>query len=310
MRALTSAFVIALLLASCGTAKPALQNSSVDTVSEEQSAVIDGAEPLFKSEQDLPRLDGSTANIPLATLILSRTAPMMSDEIANIVKFSTTPNAYENLIDRDADFLLAYEADEATKEIIKKSTVELEYHAIGKDALVFLANLGNPISSLTTQQIQDIYQGKITNWKSVGGEDIEIAAYQRSERSGSQALMVKLVMKDLTLMKAPTQFYPAEMGGLIEALGEYNNSKNAIGYSVYYYAKNMYAQPGLKFLSVDGIPPDNDTISSSAYPFINDFYAVIRKSEPADSPARKMLQWVLSDEGKKTITDAGYVPIS
>jgi len=265
-------------------------------------------EPIFKKE-DMPRLDGSTANIPMAMLMLQRAAGMTQEEAELAVNFTTTPNAYYNLYNGATDLLLVYEADESMKAMIAESGVELEYHPIGRDALVFIANESNPVSNLTTKQLQDIYQGKITNWKDVGGKDAKIEAYQRPDTSGSQALMAKLVMKGLTFMDAPLEKKPAEMGGLVDALAEYNNNGNALGYSVYYYAENMYRQPGLKFISVDGVAPANETIASDEYPHTNEFYAVIRKNEPQGGSVRKMLQWILSDEGKQAVKDAGYVGV-
>lgn len=53
-----------------------------------------------------------------------------------------------------------------------------------------------------------------------------------------------------------------------------------MGYSVYYYAKNMYSVPGLRLMAVDGVVPSEETIANGSYPFLNEFYAVIRKNEP------------------------------
>lgn len=257
--------------------------------------------------QTYPRVDGSTANIPLGVLMAQKLAGVSAYDADAMSSFSTTPNAYLNLITNRADLLLVYEASEHTKTEIANSGVQLEFYPIGLDALVFIVNEQNPVQNLSTKEIQDIYQGKFTNWKQVGGLDEPIVAFQRVESSGSQALMRKLVMKNLTMIKAPTEMTPAEMGQLIEQLADYNNSGNALGYSVYYYAKNMYAQPGLKFLAVDNIMPDNNTIADKTYPHINQFYAVIRANESADSGAREMLAWLLSPEGVKTIEEAGYV---
>lgn len=102
-------------------------------------------------------------------------------------------------------------------------------------------------------------------------------------------------------MEAPTELAPAEMGELIERLAEYNNAGNALGYSVFYYASYMYEKPGLKFLAVDGVAPTDETIADGSYPFLNDFYAVIRADEPAGSPARQIAEWLQTDEGKALI---------
>ena len=240
-------------------------------------------------------------------LMLQRVAGLSAEEADTLVNFSTTPYAYAALVAGTADLLLVYEADESLQAAIASSDIKLESYPIGYDALVFLTNTGNPVAGLTTAQIQDIYQGKITNWNEVGGEDKSIEAYQRPQTSGSQALMCKLVMGDLPLMEAPVDRYPHEMSGLVDVLATYKNAANALGYSVYYYAKNMYSTPELKMLAVDGVQPDNAAIADGSYPFVNPFFAIIRADEPENSPARQMLAWIRSSDGRQTILDAGYV---
>ena len=205
-------------------------------------------------------------------------------------------------------FRSVYEGSEGTKEKLDDMGTEFEYHPIGRDALVFIANENNPVQSLTSGQIKDIYTGKITNWSQVGGQDEEIIAFQRNPTSGSQTLMDKLVMQGTPMMEAPSEFTPAEMGSLIDGLAEYNNSGAAIGYSVYYYASLMYSRPGLKFLGADGTPPSNETIASGEYPYINEFFAVVRVDEPADSPARRLANWLRSADGQALVESCGYVP--
>ena len=194
------------------------------------------------------------------------------------------------------------------KEEVTESGVKLESHPIGRDALVFFTNQTNPVTSLTTEQLRDIYTGKVTNWKQVGGKDIEIVAYQRTEESGSQALMRKYVMGDRKMAKAPSELITDDMGGIIEGVSDYANSGNAMGYSVFYYLANMYAVEGIRMLGVDGVLPSHDTIASGGYPFVNDFFVIIRADEPAGSPARRVMEWLLSPAGTQTVADAGYVP--
>ena len=88
-------------------------------------------------------------------------------------------------------------------------------------------------------------------------------AFQRGVDSGSQTLFKKLLIDkgDGQLMAAPTELAPADMGGLVDSIAEYNNSANAIGFSVYYYIDQMYSKPGLRLLAVDGVTPGNDTIA-------------------------------------------------
>ena len=161
---------------------------------------------------------------------------------------------------------------------------------------------------IVSKQIQEIYTGITKNWKDVGGADKEIQAFQRPLNSGSQTLFLNLVMKGIT-PKKPLKFEePAEMDGLIDVIASYNNSANAIGYSVFYYAKKMYQVPGLKLISVDGVMPSDETIGNGTYPYLNTFYLVIREDEPEDSPTRKLYNYILSDKGRESLIKAGYIP--
>lgn len=56
-------------------------------------------------------------------------------------------------------------------------------------------------------------------------------------------------------MDPPTELAPTAMGELVDSLAAYNNSANAIGFSVYYYIDQMYSKPGLRLLAVDGVTP-------------------------------------------------------
>ena len=98
------------------------------------------------------------------------------------------------------------------------------------------------------------------------------------------------------------------MGGIIDQVAEFDNAENAIGYSVYYFFNRMHNRDETKLLSVDGMEPSNENIQNGTYPYIINYCAVIRKDEPKDSGARKILNWLLSEDGKQLISDTGFVP--
>jgi len=325
IRLLTSALAALLLagsLAACTTATgpspsvPTTSSAGTSAVSATPTDDSESAPPLPTTPASgypfalagLPRIDGSTANIPLISLVTQRLTGVPAEVADNAVNTTGTPQAYQNLVSESTDLLLVYEADEETKQYIAESGIKLEYHPIGRDALVFFTNSSNPVKSLTTAQYKDIYTGKLTNWKQVGGKNTPIIGYQRPEASGSQALFRKYVVGDAKLAKAPADRISGEMGEIIDGVASYANSGNALGYSVYYYLANMYAVDGIKMLGVGGVQPTKDTLANGTYPYTNDFFAVIRANEPADSPARKVLAWLLSADGRKAVADAGYVP--
>jgi phosphate transport system substrate-binding protein len=261
------------------------------------------------TKDSYPRVDGSTATIPLSENIAAKLLSLTPDEGKAFIKHNTTHNAYVNLLDGKADIIFVTEPSTEELQLAKKSNVELEVVPVVKEAFVFLINRNNPVDSISIKQIQDIYQGNIKNWKDLGGPDKEIIPYQRPENAGSQTIMENMVMKGIDIMEAPKEFKPAEMEGLIEVIASYDNSDRAIGYSVYYFVNSMYNKETIKFVKVDGVEPNNETIKSEQYPYTSAYYAVLKKSEAKDSNARKLLAWVLSDEGQKVAEQSGYVPV-
>lgn len=300
----------------------ACKTGTTDSPADSPAASVPDAEtPVpFLTEDEFPRLDGSTACIPLMAQMKADVTGMDLLEAQTGITVSTTAYAWESFglwsrsdsEDYGAQLLIVYEAPEYVKEELAEADAKLEQKAIGRDALVFIVNEENPVQSLTQQQLRDIYAGRITSWKDVGGADSPIVAFQRGVDSGSQTLFKKLLIDkgDGQLMAAPTELAPADMGGLVDSIAEYNNSANAIGFSVYYYIDQMYSKPGLRLLAVDGVTPGNDTIADESYPLCNEFYAVVHADAAPDSPQRKVYDWLDTDEGRRCIEKAGYVALS
>ena len=251
--------------------------------------------------------DGSTATLPLGWMLYRLCTGEGQAEADKAMAFTKTNNSYIRLMDQEADLVIAYEAGPGAKEDPRYRSLEIE--PIGLDALVFICNTSNPVDSLTTEQIQQIYTGKITNWKEVGGEDIDIVAFQRKVNSGSQTLMENLMMKGIPMADAPKEYRPSEMGELIDGVADFSNTGNALGYSVFFYAKNMYTKPNLRFMAVDGVMPSSDTIRSGEYKYVNPFYAAIRKDEPKDSNARRLFDWLTAEDGQSLVEAMDYVSI-
>ena len=299
-----------VLTACSGSSEPA---SSASTAPEPpaSSAASEVTAAPFLTVEDFPALDGSTACIPLMAQMLADTTGMDLEQARSSITVSTTAYAWENfgLYDTTTRMLVVYEAPDYVKEELQEANVQLEQKPIGVDALVFIVNEDNPVQALTQQQLRDIYAGKITNWKDVGGKDQEIVAFQRGEDSGSQTLFKKLLIQGRELMTPPSELAPAAMGELVDSIADYNNSANAIGFSVYYYIDQMYSKPGLRLLAVDGVTPSNDTLADGSYPLCNDFYAVIHPDAAADSPERRLYDWLDTDAGQDCIKKSGYVAV-
>lgn len=271
--------------------------------------VIEDFDTPYMTKEEFPVLDGSTANIPLGEAIYCYLTGASIEEAKTDLKFYKTTESYRNLMYGDSDILFVYEPSQTVLQDMMRLYAELDFKPLGRDALVFITNETNPVSSLTKQEIIDIYSGKTTNWSELGGNNQEIMAFQRPETSGSQTLMEKLAVAASQLMNGPMVVRPVEMEGLIDTLASYNNDSNALGYSVYFYANYMYTKPGLKFMEIDGVLPTNETIQRGEYPYVNDFYVVIRKDEPMDSTARILYNYMTTKEAQTILSKAGYVPV-
>lgn len=261
------------------------------------------------TRENFPRLDGSTSTVPLGEAVASVLLGESREKVRDLVQFSKTTESYRNLMSGNADLLMAAEPAESIWAEKDSQGFAWEMSPFAVDGLVFLVNADNPVDGLTTEQIQKIYTGEITNWAQVGGEDREVVSFQRNAEAGSQTAMVKQVMGDLPLMDAPAEYVRGEMGDLIEAVAAYDGSPAAIGYTVYYYAEDMRMAEGLKLLAVDGVAPSDETIRSGEYPFRNNYYVLTAAGLPEGDPAKVLYDWILSEEGQTLVDHEGYVSV-
>lgn len=268
------------------------------------------AEEEFRfTRENFPRLDGSTSMVPLGQGIASVLLGETREEAASLIFFNRTTQSFRNLCSGQSDLVIAAEPKAEVFDEMAQNAFPYAIQQIATEALVFVVNENNPVNSLTRQQVRDIYSGKITNWSQVGGEDLPIAAFQRNPTAGSQVMMEKLVMDGTPMMEAPAAMIPGGMGELIESVRSYDNSANAIGYTVYYYATDMQMAQGLKILKIDGVTPSPDTLRSGEYPFLNGYYACVSALAAQDSPERLLYDWLISQAGQDLLALEGYVPV-
>ena len=267
-------------------------------------------ERLTMTEEEFPKVDGATAMLPMVGEITKAVLGYNDEQAQKYLDENTqgkSAKVYASLIKKEKDLIFVSEPSDDILRQAKDANVEFDMTGIGRDGFVFIVNKDNPVNSLTIEQIQKIYTGEITNWKQVGGNDEEIVAYQREQNSGSQNLMEKMVMKGTKMKDIPSELMIASMEGLIDSVAKnFDGGKSSIGYSIYLYAKEQYVKDNIKFLSIDGIYPSDETIANGTYPLSKIVYAVTRKDVPQDSSVRKLTKWLLTDEGQKIVVAGGY----
>jgi phosphate transport system substrate-binding protein len=284
--------------------------TTTEATTEATTTTAETKNDLFEfTKANYPVIDGSTSTKPMATAITSVLLGISRDEADSMLTFHKTTESFRYLISGEANLLICAQPADSIFDMMKQEKFEYEMEPFASEALVFVVNQSNPVESLTTEQIQKIYTGEITNWKEVGGEDRKIMPIQRNKEAGSQVMMEKYVMKDLTMMEAPTEMVVGDMGGLIEAVKSFDNSADAIGYTPYYYATQMKMADGLKIIKVDDVMPAKESIQKGEYPFRTSYYVVINKDAKEDSPERILFNWVLGEDGQKLAEMEGYVPV-
>ena len=281
-----------------------------------------------------PAIDGSTVLIPLAAEFGWQFLDLSNDNTKTFFRFSTTHEAYLNLILtkyyyqyscstwtcgimghgyhhlwKQPDIILVTPPSADELDTAYSNSVELIVKPICYDSFVFITHVNNPVDSLSVEQVQKIYSGEITNWSQVGGNNDKIVAFQREAGSGSQTAMEEFVMMGLEMMEAPMGWTIGGMGYLIDKFtAEYQNAPQSIGYTYKYYVNRLYKSPDIKVIKINGIEPNDANVRNSLYPFIVPYNGVIRSSD-VTNVGGKFLDWMLSEDGQRCITQAGYVSL-
>jgi phosphate transport system substrate-binding protein len=257
--------------------------------------------------ENLPRLDGATALYPVYAAFVQAVYPHGNYGHNNaLVQCNTTAKAYERLLNGSADIIFVAGASEEHMED------NLVFTPIGREAFVFFVNAQNPVDSLTTAQIRAIYSGEITNWKEIGGEDVEIMPYQREANSGSQTAM-EAFMGNTLLMKPPIEdgLESHEMHSVIVQVEarEHRNRPNAIGYSFLFFATEMVQSEQIKLLEIDGVAPTRENVANGSYPHADYFYAVTVAGN--ENPNVELfIEWILGEQGQYLIEKTGYTRLN
>lgn len=275
------------------------ENSKIVTLPKEAS---------IKLTENLPVVDGAAAVFPVYSAFVNAVYPETTELWDGVLEYNNTVGGYAELGLKNTDiFFGAYPSEEQIAEA-KSHGTEFVYTPIGYDAFVFFVHKDNPIDNLTTEQVQGIYSGEITNWSEVGGKDEKIAAYQRNEGSGSQSMLIRF-MDGKEIMEAPTEMVDDLMVGIVERVSDYRSKPGSIGFSFRYYLEGIIKNPDIKLLSIDGIAPTVENIKNGSYPITASLYAVTYEGNDNEN-IDKFIEWVLSDEGQYLIEKTGYVGVN
>ena len=170
-----------------------------------------------------------------------------------------------------------------------------------KDGLSVFLNKGNTVSELTIKQLGDIFSGKITNWKEVGGADAKIQLYGRESSSGTFEFFKDHVVK--------TDFSPScqTLPGTAAIVNAVKKDKYSIGYGGSAYAEGVKDCKVKKDAKSKGVFPTIETVKNNSYPITRYLYMYLKSRPKGESKA--FIDWILSPAGQNLIEEVGYFPV-
>lgn len=174
--------------------------------------------------------------------------------------------------------------------------------AVALDALGVFVHATNPVQSLTMAQVKDIFQGKVTNWKEVGGPDARIILYGRESSSGTYDYFREHVL-------AKEDFAPAvqTLQGTAATINAVGRDKNGIGYGGIAYAKEVRAL-SISAGNAAPVAPTEATVADGTYPLSRKLFFYYAENAP--DRVKKFADWVLTPEAQALVTKVGYFPLT
>jgi phosphate transport system substrate-binding protein len=246
----------------------------------------------FKDTSGSLKISGGTAHIPVmkvAAQNIMRANAEIKISIAGGGSGAGIKQVGEGLVDIGNSGRKPSEAE------LEKYSLKMHQWAI--DGVGVVVNPGNPVKSLSTAQLKDIYAGKLTNWKALGGPDKSINIYTRDKASGTRAVFWKKALSKGDI-STKAHFVPSN-GAMKTAVAQ---DPYAIGYvSVGHIDKS--AAP----VAIDGVAPTLDNVKKGKYKVARGLYSNT-KGDPGGL-AKKFIDYLCSAEGQKIVSEKGFIPV-
>jgi len=189
----------------------------------------------------------------------------------------------------------------ASREIKESELAEfpnLEIFVIARDGIAIVAHPNIAINNLTIEQVRDIFSGKVTNWKELGGEDQNIFVVSREEGSGTRGAFEEMVMGEDALITSSAILQPSN--------GSVRTTVSTTPYSVGYLSFG-YLDDTVKSISIDGVAPTEPNAADGSYPIVRPLN-MLTNGEPTGN-VKAFLDFILSEAGQKLVVEDGYISV-
>jgi phosphate transport system substrate-binding protein len=197
------------------------------------------------------------------------------------------------------------------KEVVaaQENGIEPVEFTVAVDALAVIVNPNNPVSQLTIDQLSDIFTGRVTNWKELGGYDAPIIILSRETNSGTHVYFLEEVVRkgdkeNRDIFAPQTLLMPSSQG----ITSEIRRNPNAIGYDGLGYVTEHEKTIAVG-VTVDGpfVQPTVETGADGSYPIARGLY-MYTAGEPGETIG-EYLDWVMGPDGQEIVAELGFVPL-
>ncbi|OGP82056.1 MAG: phosphate ABC transporter substrate-binding protein, partial [Deltaproteobacteria bacterium RBG_16_58_17] len=243
-------------------------------------------------------IKGSTTVLPIAQAALE--AYMQANPGAKIsLSGGGSGEGIKALIDQSTNIATSSrEIKESEVELAKTKGVNPTAAVVAIDAIVPIVNPKNRVKDLTIDQLSQIYQGKIANWKEVGGDDLQIVMISRDSSSGTFESWNELVLNKAKV--TPRAQMQASNGAIVQAVSK---NRYALG-----YIGLGYIDKTVSVLTVSGIRASAKTAITKEYPIARPLYMYTNGAPKGETA--KFIAFVLGSEGQKIVAREGFVPVA
>ncbi len=192
--------------------------------------------------------------------------------------------------------------DEEKQQVEKARGAAVVEQAVALDGLGVFVNSANPVKNLTVAQLKDIFQGKVRNWKEVGGPNAPVILYGRESSSGTYDYFREHVLSKEDF--APAVQTLQGTAAIINAIGA---DPNGIGYGGIAYAKQVRPL-GVQAEGAPPVAPSEATVADGTYPLSRKLFFYYSANAP--ERVTNFAKWAVTPEAQALVTKVGYFPLA
>ncbi len=173
---------------------------------------------------------------------------------------------------------------------------------VARDGVTLYVHASNPVNQLSFDQLKRIYTGECKNWQELGGKNALIVLYGRENSSGTYSFF-----KDNVLLGADFAPQTQTMPGTAAVVNAVSQDQNGIGYGGAAYAQGVKLVKIRKNANDTAYEPTGDNVKSGRYPLSRYLFYYLKQNPTGET--KYFIDWVLSSEGQKIVSEVGYFPV-